>query len=118
MNPTPLQIRKLNQLQNEVLVAEAQLKKRNIWFAIRFAWVIAMGSYIVGYFFDAIVEGQTLVEYVNDYGWASILRDFLFWFVFNYFAFSSNRQLLNKSKKELQAYEAKLAKETGSSLPV
>lgn len=118
MNPTPLQTRKLNQLQNEVLIAEAQTKKRNIWFAVRFAWVIAMGSYIVGYFYDAIVEGQTLVAYVNDYGWASIVRDFSFWFVFNYFAFFSNRQLLNKSKKELKAYEEKLAKETISSLPV
>ena len=118
MNPTRLQIRKLHQLRAEVLLSEADLKKRKIWYAVRFAWMITMGLYIAGYFFDAIVEGQTLVGYVNDYGWVRILGDFLFWFVFNYFVFASNRQLLNKKKKELSAYEAKLAKENGASILV
>ena len=117
MSLTPLQERKLRQTEDQIIFLEKQTKKQDVLFAVQSAWMMVIGIYIVGYFFDLITEGKSLPAYVNDEGYGEIITGFIMWFIIDYFLFvKGGRSELKRTKKKLEQLKKRygLTKETVS----
>ena len=108
MSLTPLQERRLKQTEDQVIFFEKQIREKGVWYAARFAFVLVIGFYIVGFLFDYFIEKKPLQQYVNEFEWGKLLFSFLFWFGVNYFfEVRSNHQQLKKTKRELEQLKKK-----------
>lgn len=102
MNLSPIQERRLLQVQNEIAFLEKEAKKKNAWFAIWLSGIAVFVSYLVGYFIDWAMDGTSVPDYVKANGWLRILSGWVFWFLTGYFFFvRSIHQNLKIKKKEL-----------------
>jgi hypothetical protein len=108
MNLTPLQERRLRQVEDEIIFLQKEVEKKGIWFALRFSWMTVMIFYIVGYFFDYLFDRTLLTDYVNEFGWIKILTSWIFWFLIDYhFIVRENNRRLRAKIKELAELKIK-----------
>ena len=104
MSLTPIQERRLRQVEDEIIFLEKEIEKKGIWFALRLAWITLMAGYLGGYFLDYLLERKSLSAYIHEFGWIKILTGLLFWFAIDYFFIvkENHRSLRNKKLIELK----------------
>jgi len=102
MSLTPIQERRLKQVEDEIVFLQKEKEKKGLWYALRLSWIVVMLVYISNFFFALLLENTSLSDYVNEYGWKKILTSWAFWFLVDYFfVVRGNHQTLKNKKKEL-----------------
>lgn len=102
MNLTPLQERRLQQVKDEIVFLEKEIKKKDWLFVLRFSWITVMAIYITEFLFDLLTVKKSLPVYVHEHGWIRILMSWIFWFVFDYVVMASgSKKNLRLKRKEL-----------------
>ena len=102
MNLTPLQERRLQQVKDEIVFLEKEVKKKDWFFVLRFSWITVMAIYITEFLFDLLTVKRSLPVYVHEHGWIRIFMSWIFWFVFDYVIMASgNKKNLRLKRKEL-----------------
>ena len=115
MSLTHLQERKLSQFKDEIAMLEKQVEKQNAWYAVRLSLVATLLFYIVGWLIDYFIDDNPVSVYLLENGWKKPITNFITWFAIYYFiGVKGNRHMLKSRRRELAAYEAKLAKETAA----
>jgi hypothetical protein len=100
MSLTPLQERRLQQVKDEIVFLEKEIKKKDWLFILRFSWITVMVIYITEFLFDFLTVKKSLLVYVHEHGWIRILMSWIFWFVFDYVVMASgNKKNLRLKKK-------------------
>lgn len=108
MSLTPLQERRLLQVQQEIAFFEKQTSKRRVWFAVWFSAVTVIIIYSINFFGDWITDATSISSFVSSLSWVKIVGTWVFWFLFDYFFFvRSNFQQLKLKTKELSQLKAK-----------
>ena len=103
MNLTPLQQRRLQQVEDEIVFLEKQTKKKGIGFAIWFSLACIVFGHLVVYLPALLIKHKPLSVYVQDFGWPDLLRSWLIWLLATYFFIvRGNHQALKIKRKELE----------------
>lgn len=85
MNLTPLQERRLQQAKDEIVLLEKQIRKKGFGFALWFSLLTVVIAGVVVYLFEWITDHKSPADFVKDYGWRSLLWNWIFWFLANCF---------------------------------
>ncbi|HEX6332816.1 MAG TPA: hypothetical protein VFZ78_01240 [Flavisolibacter sp.] len=105
---TPLQQRRLAQVQSDIAYYEKQVQKKGTWFALRISWIITIIGFFVEFAWEYFQEDQTLVTFVNTYKWFTIVTRWAFWFMIFYFLdVKGNRKTLERRRVELETIRKK-----------
>lgn len=108
MTLSPVQERRLYQVEKEIAFLEKEVKKKNVWFALWFSGITALAGYITEYFIGWALDRTSLSAYMTERGWLQFLRGWVLLFLIGYFFFvRSIHQSLKLKKKELAQLKLK-----------
>jgi hypothetical protein len=103
MKLTPLQERRLQQVKDEIIFLEKQIKKRGVGFAVWFSLVCMIFGYVASYFIEFLIDHKSFSVYIPQESWVSFLRSWIIWLLATYFfVVRGNYQALKLKRKELE----------------